>query len=102
VRQKGRAALGCPAYKSYFFLFLLGKARLLDRKEAIQLFRFNTAANAYDSLADAYEAAGEVKLALETGEKCLKVLAKEGAPDALREQLVKATQERVERLKKQD
>jgi tetratricopeptide (TPR) repeat protein len=85
----------------------LGKARLLDGKEAIQLFQLNTAAypnsaNAYDSLADAYEAAGEVKLALETGEKCLKVLAKAGAPDALREQLVKATQERVERLKKQD
>lgn len=85
----------------YYFL------RQGKNKEAVQLFLMNAtthsnSANAFDSLADGYEAAGDVKQALQTGETCLKVLAAENVSDEQRAQLIKATNDRVTRLKKQD
>lgn len=71
-------------------------------KEAMEVFRWNTelypaSANAWDSLAEAYEAAGENTSAVAASEQCL-VKAGQSKP-ANQALLEKISKERIERLK---
>jgi tetratricopeptide (TPR) repeat protein len=69
-----------------------------DTKAAIELFQMNVAAypnspNVYDSLGDAYLAAGQKDLARENAKKALELLASDTADDARRRDGIKASAE---------
>jgi dienelactone hydrolase len=75
-----------------------------DTKAAIELFQMNVAAypnspNVYDSLGDAYLAAGQKDLARENAKKALELLASDTADDARRRDGIKASaQQKLKQL----
>jgi len=69
-----------------------------DLKSAREIFKLNVTAfpnspNAYDSLGDAYVAAGQKQLALESTKKALDLLASDSADDQQRKDAIKASAE---------
>jgi dienelactone hydrolase len=69
-----------------------------DTQSAIELFQLNVAAypnspNVYDSLGDAYLAAGQKNLARENAQKALQLLASDTTDDARRRDAIKASAE---------
>ena len=76
------------------------------RREAVEVFRIATrrypaSANAWESLGEAHEAAGDRRKALEASRRALTVLPHDSAlTDALRETIRRAAADRIERLTK--
>jgi tetratricopeptide (TPR) repeat protein len=69
-----------------------------DTRAAIELFQMNVTAfpnspNVYDSLGDAYLAAGQKDLARQNAQKALELLASDTADDARRRDGIKASAE---------
>jgi tetratricopeptide (TPR) repeat protein len=81
---------------------LLGQRRV---REAIEFFRFNAetypnSPDAHDSLAEAYEAGGEMELARKSAQAALVALdTNKDLPDALRKELREIQEKRLARLK---
>jgi len=76
-----------------------------DTKGAIEIFKLNTIAypnspNTYDSLSDAYVAAGESDLAIQNAQKALKLLDSDSAePDARRKAIRESAEQKLKQLK---
>jgi dienelactone hydrolase len=74
-------------------------------KEALEVLTYNAAAfpesaNVYDSLADAYEAAGEKALAIENAERALeKLAASTQGPPAMRDAIRASAEAKLKRLR---
>ena len=69
-----------------------------DLKSATEIFKLNVMAfpnspNVYDSLGDAYVAAGQKQLALENTRKALELLASDTTDDQQRKDAIKASAE---------
>ncbi|HZB46942.1 MAG TPA: hypothetical protein VE360_16915 [Pyrinomonadaceae bacterium] len=81
--------------------------RLLELKrveQAIEIFKLNVAdyprsANVYDSLADAYEAAGQKELAIKSSEQVLATLPQDTSDEGRKNGIRAGTLERLRRLK---
>jgi dienelactone hydrolase len=72
--------------------------------EAIRLFRLNTiayatSANTYDSLGDAYLAAGQNEWALRMSEKALEVLAKDRSSEERKKAIRESAEQKIAKLK---
>jgi tetratricopeptide (TPR) repeat protein len=88
-------------------LNLLGYYHLLSGRanEAIQLFKLNTvaypaSANTFDSLGDAYLAAGQNELALRMSEKSLELLPNDRSDEARKAAIRESAQQKIAKLKK--
>ncbi|HEX5708208.1 MAG TPA: S41 family peptidase [Pyrinomonadaceae bacterium] len=84
----------------------LGYMLLREKRhaEAVEIFKLNVAdypasANTYDSLADAYEAAGQKELAIEFSEKTLAALPADRGTDFFKNGLRDSAQGRLRRLR---
>ncbi|HEX6737912.1 MAG TPA: alpha/beta hydrolase [Vicinamibacteria bacterium] len=85
---------------------LLGYERLQagQMQDAIELFKMNaeaypTSANTYDSLGDAYVAAGQNEDARKASEKCLELLPADKLDDAAKKAIRQSAEQKLEKLK---
>jgi dienelactone hydrolase len=102
VKQSGqRVALFPEGAMNQLGYFHLQAGRT---EEAIRLFRLNTmayatSANTYDSLADAYLAAGQNELALRMSEKALELLPKDRSTEDRKKAIRESAEQKIRKLK---